>query len=132
MEKYIDRSSIVSLEIYEKKLVDEYYRVYKKPWKLLGLIPITKEKWIYQKSPIYSSSRCHYNSIEEAYSYEYGLYGYKYILDDNKVYRKPYVNMLDKNNRAYVKFFDTEKEVDEYIRSLDLDIVKKYVKLKFD
>ena len=40
--------------------------------------------------------------------------------------------MLDKNNRAYVKFFDTEKEVDEYISSLDLDIVKKYVKLKFD
>jgi hypothetical protein len=132
MEKYIDRNSIVSLEIHEKKLYTEFFNVYRKPFKLFGFIPFNDGKSVYQTTPTYDFNVRTFNSIDEAYNSIIPTNKEQYQLIDNKVYRKPFVVMTDKDKKYYRTYFDDEKEMDEYIQSLDLDIVKKYVKIKYN
>ena len=132
MEKYIDRNSIVSLETHEMEFIVEFFKVYKKPYKLFGIFKISEGKWVYQTFEEYKPGYAAYDTLEEAFNKTF--YGYKqnYLFVDNKAYRKPFATMKDTNKNTYTKYFNDEKEMDKYIESLELDVVKKYVKIKYD
>ena len=132
MEKYIDRSSIVSLETYETEFITEYHRVCIKPCKIFGIFKIGEPKWVYQSFKKYTPGYVSFDTMEDAFNYLVNGNKKCYFIEGNKIYKKPHLTMTDNNNNTYRKYFDTEKELDKYIESLDLDIVKKYVKIKFD
>ena len=63
------------------------------------------------------------------------LYGcdYKkcYILDEenNVLYKKPKIEFVLKNDRTIYKYFETDKEMEEYLLSLKLKCLENCVKI---
>lgn len=132
MEKYLDKNSITSVERYEKSLVCEINKVYKKPWKLFWLLPITKGKYVYQRnSNKFNRFDDYFPNFEDAVWY-YCYNRSKYEIDGEKIYLKAHVVVTDNNGTEYFKSFNSEKEVDSYIESLGINIQKNYITIKTD
>lgn len=134
MEKYVDKNSITSVQKYDKELICEINKVYKKPWKLFGLIPITKGRFVYQKNTTkYNSFHNYFKSFDDAFDYYfYRNRMYRYEINDGKIYLKPRVVVTDNNGCEYKKTFNSEKELDCYIDSLGINLQKNYITIKTD
>lgn len=132
MEKYLDKNSITSVERYEKRLLCEINKVYKKPWKLFGLLPITKGRYVYQKDYNKTNSLDYYFPNFEDAVWFYSYNRSKYEIDGEKIYLKAHVVVTDNNGTEYCKSFNSEKEVDSYIESLGINIQKNYITIKTD
>lgn len=47
-----------------------------------------------------------------------------YVIEDNKVYHKPHISMIMSNKKEYNKYFDTIRELNDFIVSSNLDNFK--------
>ena len=121
---YVNKTDIVSVEIYDKCLKYELFHHKIKAQTFLGF-KIKQEKEFYQTTPKYDKEYNEYKTINEAFHYLCPpVVQDDYMICNDKIYLKPRVIIKLKDKRTITKYFDNKEERDIYIKTLNLNMEK--------
>lgn len=133
MEEYVSKDSIIRVRTHNKEFCKNFYRNYKKPSRaFFGLITVSEGEYVYQAidgyAYNYQSAKTQDELAKRFFGCDYKKY---YILDEenNVLYKKPKIEFILKNDRTIYKYFETDKEMEEYLLSLKLKCLENCVKI---
>lgn len=133
MEEYVSKDSIVRVRTNNKEFCKKIYRNYKKPSRaFFGLITVSEGEYVYQFIDGYAYNYQSGKTKDELARNLYGMdYKKYYILDEenNVIYHRPKIVFSLKNNKTISKYFETDKEMEEYLLSLKLKCLENCIKI---